>query len=117
MLIAAGCEIRGDKATLAADKRVKPATEDDWSTEYLDAIIAAKVVDDISAAIAHIEHYGSHHTDAIVADDPGAAENSCVRSISPSYCTTPRRNSPMAVNSALVPRSVSRPDGFMRADR
>jgi len=74
MLIAAGCEIRGDKATLAADKRVKPATEDDWSTEYLDAIIAAKVVDDIAAAIAHIEHYGSHHTDAIVAEDPRAAE-------------------------------------------
>jgi glutamate-5-semialdehyde dehydrogenase len=73
MLIAAGCEIRGDKPTLAADKRVKPATEDDWSTEYLDAIIAVKVVDDIAAAIAHIERYGSHHTDAIVADDPGAA--------------------------------------------
>lgn len=74
MLIAAGCEIRGDKATLAVDKRVKPATEDDWSTEYLDAIIAAKVVDDIAAAIAHIERYGSHHTDAIVAEDPRAAE-------------------------------------------
>ena len=73
MLIAAGCEIRGDKPTLAADRRVKPATEDDWSTEYLDAIIAVKVVDDIAAAIAHIERYGSHHTDAIVADDPGAA--------------------------------------------
>lgn len=73
MLIAAGCEIRGDKRTLAADRRVKPATEDDWSTEYLDAIITVKVVDDIAAAIAHIERYGSHHTDAIVADDPGAA--------------------------------------------
>jgi len=73
MLIAAGCEIRGDKVVLAADNRVKPATEDDWSTEYLDAIIAVKVVDDIAAAIAHIERYGSHHTDAIVADDPAAA--------------------------------------------
>jgi glutamate-5-semialdehyde dehydrogenase len=73
MLIAAGCEIRGDKAVIAADKRVKLATEDDWSTEYLDAIIAVKVVDDIAAAIAHIERYGSHHTDAIVADDPAAA--------------------------------------------
>lgn len=73
MLIVAGCEIRGDKAVLAADNRVKPATEDDWSTEYLDAIIAVKVVDDIAAAIAHIERYGSHHTDAIVADDPAAA--------------------------------------------
>ena len=74
MLIAAGCEIHGDKATLAADKRVKSATEEDWSTEYLDAIIAAKVVDDISAAIEHIERYGSHHTDAIVTDDQKAAE-------------------------------------------
>ena len=74
MLIEAKCEIRGDKATQAADSRVKPATEEDWSTEYLDAIIAAKVVDGIDAAIAHIERYGSHHTDAIVTDDRAAAE-------------------------------------------
>ena len=74
MLLDAGCEVRGDTATQAVDPRVKPATEEDWSTEYLDAIIAAKVVDDIDAAIAHIEHYGSHHTDAIVTDDPKAAE-------------------------------------------
>ena len=52
----------------------KPATEEDWSTEYLDAIIAAKVVDGVDAAIAHIERYGSHHTDAIVTDDAQAAE-------------------------------------------
>jgi glutamate-5-semialdehyde dehydrogenase len=74
MLLEAGCEVRGDKATLAVDKRVKPATEEDWSTEYLDAIIAARVVDDLSAAIEHIERYGSHHTDAIITDDPKAAE-------------------------------------------
>jgi glutamate-5-semialdehyde dehydrogenase len=74
MLLEAGCEVRGDKATLAVDKRVKPATEEDWSTEYLDAIIAARVVDDLSAAIEHIERYGSHHTDAIITDDPNAAE-------------------------------------------
>ncbi|MGC1591257.1 MAG: glutamate-5-semialdehyde dehydrogenase, partial [Pseudolabrys sp.] len=67
MLIEAGCEVRGDAATVAVDKRVKPATEEDWGTEYLDAIIAVKVVDDIAVAIAHIEQYGSHHTDAIVA--------------------------------------------------
>ena len=73
MLIAAGCEVRGDAATQAIDKRVKAATEEDWGTEYLDAIIAVKVVDDIAAAIAHIERYGSHHTDAIVADDGVAA--------------------------------------------
>jgi len=74
MLIDAGCEIRGDKATQAVDKRVKPATEEDWGTEYLDAIIAAKVVDGVAAAIDHIERYGSHHTDAIVTDDAAAAE-------------------------------------------
>lgn len=73
MLMAAGCEIRGDQSTLAVDKRVKPATEEDWGTEYLDAIIAVKVVDDISAAIEHIERYGSHHTDAIITDDQTAA--------------------------------------------
>jgi len=74
MLIEAGCEIRGDKATLAFDKRVKAATEEDWGTEYLDAIIAAKVVDGIAAAIEHVERYGSHHTDAIITDDQVAAE-------------------------------------------
>src|SRR4249919_1218040 len=73
MLIAAGCEVRGDSATQAIDKRVKSASEEDWGTEYLDAIIAVKVVDDIAAAIAHIERYGSHHTDAIVAADDVAA--------------------------------------------
>jgi len=74
MLIAAGCEIRGDKATLAIDKRVKPATEEDWSTEYLGAIIAVKVVDNVEAAIDHIEQYGSHHTDAIITEDRATAE-------------------------------------------
>jgi glutamate-5-semialdehyde dehydrogenase len=74
MLIAAGCEIRGDKATLAVDKRVKPAADEDWSTEYLDAIIAVKVVDNVEAAIDHIERYGSHHTDAIITEDQTTAE-------------------------------------------
>jgi glutamate-5-semialdehyde dehydrogenase len=74
MLLDAGCEIRGDQAVRAVDSHVKPATEEDWSTEYLDAIITAKVVDSIDAAIAHIERYGSHHTDAIVTDDAAAAE-------------------------------------------
>jgi len=74
MLAEAGCEIRGDAATLAVDKRAKAANEEDWGTEYLDAIIAVKVVEDISAAIEHIERYGSHHTDAIVTDDAEAAD-------------------------------------------
>jgi glutamate-5-semialdehyde dehydrogenase len=73
MLLDAGCEVRGDAATQAADKRVKPASEDDWPAEYLDAIIAARVVDDLDAAIAHIEVYGSRHTDAIVTADEAAA--------------------------------------------
>jgi glutamate-5-semialdehyde dehydrogenase len=74
MLIYAGCEIRGDKATQAIDNRVKQVTEEDWGTEYLDAIIAAGVVDGVGAAIAHIERYGSHHTDAIITDDTATAE-------------------------------------------
>ncbi len=74
MLIDAGCEVRGDAAVCAADPRVKPASEADWSTEYLDAIITAGVVDGVDAAITHIERYGSHHTDAIVTEDKAAAE-------------------------------------------
>jgi glutamate-5-semialdehyde dehydrogenase len=74
MLIDAGCEIRGDKAAQAVDKRVKPATEEDWSTEYLDAIITVGIVDGVDGTISHIERYGSHHTDAIVTDDAKAAE-------------------------------------------
>jgi glutamate-5-semialdehyde dehydrogenase len=74
MLIEAGCEVRGDEATRAIDRRVKPASEADWSTEYLDAIISARVVADIEAAIEHIDRYGSHHTDAIVTEDAAAAE-------------------------------------------
>jgi len=74
MLIEAGCEIRGDKPTQAVDKRVKPATDDDWPAEYLDAILAVKLVDGVDEAIAHIERYGSHHTDAIVTEDQAAAD-------------------------------------------
>jgi glutamate-5-semialdehyde dehydrogenase len=72
-LIEAGCEVRGDARTQAADSRVKPASEDDWGTEFLDAIIAVRVVDGLDAAIDHIETYGSHHTDAIVTSNEAAA--------------------------------------------
>ena len=74
MLIDEGCEVRGDAAVRAADRRAKPATEADWGTEYLDAVMAAKVVDGVGGAADHIARYGSHHTDAIVTDDPHAAE-------------------------------------------
>ena len=74
MLLDAGCEIRGDDAVQAVDRRVKPAREADWGTEYLDAIITAGVVDGVDQAIAHIERYGSHHTDAIVTEDVAAAD-------------------------------------------
>ncbi|OJY37370.1 MAG: glutamate-5-semialdehyde dehydrogenase [Rhizobiales bacterium 65-9] len=74
MLLDAGCAVRGDAATRAVDARVTSATEEDWRTEYLDAIIAVRVVDDLDAAIDHIETYGSHHTDSIVTNDTAAAE-------------------------------------------
>jgi glutamate-5-semialdehyde dehydrogenase len=70
----AGCELRGDPETRAFDPTVLPATEEDWRTEYLDAILSVRVVDGVAGAIAHINHYGSHHTDAIVTEDGEAAE-------------------------------------------
>jgi glutamate-5-semialdehyde dehydrogenase len=72
-LIDAGVEVRGD-AELQAIPGVVPAGEDDWGREYLDSIIAARVVDDIDAAIAHIRRYGSNHTDCILTEDDAAAE-------------------------------------------
>src|SRR5271155_2349236 len=73
-LIRAGCAVRGDRAAQEADARVTRASEEDWRTEYLDAIIAARVVDSLEAAIDHIETYGSHHTECIVTEDQAAAE-------------------------------------------
>ncbi|HBR27106.1 MAG TPA: glutamate-5-semialdehyde dehydrogenase [Rhizobiales bacterium] len=78
-LVEAGCEVRGDPATRAADTRVKPASEEDWPKEFLDAIIAVKVVDGLDAAIEHIGRYGSQHTDAIVTEDRAAAEEFLAR--------------------------------------
>jgi len=73
-LAAKGCEIRGDEAVQALYPNAKPATEEDWRTEYLDAIISVKIVDGVEGAIRHIETYGSHHTEAIISEDRLAAE-------------------------------------------
>ncbi|HVS78191.1 MAG TPA: glutamate-5-semialdehyde dehydrogenase [Steroidobacteraceae bacterium] len=73
-LLDAGCEIRGDRVVQQADRRVHPASEDDWYTEYLDAIIAARVVDGVDGAIAHIAKYGSAHTESIVTENEATAE-------------------------------------------
>ncbi len=74
MLLDEGCAVRGDADTQAADTRVSAATEEDWRTEYLDAVISVKLVDGVGAAIDHIETYGSHHTDAILTEDAEVAE-------------------------------------------
>ncbi len=73
-LIDAGCEVRGDAEAIAADPRVKPATEADWPMEYLDAIVAMRVVDGVDEAMAHIARHGSQHTDSIVTEDQVTAE-------------------------------------------
>jgi glutamate-5-semialdehyde dehydrogenase len=72
-LLEAGCEVRGDATVQKVDSRVLPATEEDWYTEYLDAIIAARVVEGVDGAIAHIETYGSAHTESIVTDNEATA--------------------------------------------
>ncbi len=73
MLLDAGCEVRGCPETQAADRRVKPASEEDWSSEYLDAIVSMKVVAGLDEAMAHIARFGSQHTDAIITNDDDAA--------------------------------------------
>lgn len=74
VLLDKGCQVRGDEAAQQADSRVVAATEEDWRTEYLEAIISAKIVDGLDAAIEHIETYGSHHTDCIVTQNSARAE-------------------------------------------
>jgi glutamate-5-semialdehyde dehydrogenase len=73
-LAGAGCEIRGDETVRAVFPAARAASEEDWKTEYLDAIIAVRAVEGLEQAIEHIEHYGSHHTDSIVTENPAAAE-------------------------------------------
>ena len=73
-LLDAGCEVRGDVPTQSSDRRVRAATDGDWGKEFLDAIVAIRVVEGLDEALAHIRRYGSAHTDAIVTDDAAAAE-------------------------------------------
>ncbi|HJW40878.1 MAG TPA: glutamate-5-semialdehyde dehydrogenase [Rhizomicrobium sp.] len=74
-LVQAGCAVRADAAVRAVFPQAQAANDDDWSTEYLDAVIAAKAVDGVEDAVAHIERYGSHHTEAIVTEDKATAES------------------------------------------
>jgi glutamate-5-semialdehyde dehydrogenase len=78
-LLEAGCEVRGDAQVQKVDPRVRAASEDDWYTEYLDAIIAARVVDGVEGAIEHIHKYGSAHTESIVTENEAAAEKFLAR--------------------------------------
>ena len=74
VLSESGCEIRGSGEVLQTIPGLKPATDEDWSTEYLDAIISIAIVDGVSGAIEHIARYSSHHTEAVVAEDPDVVE-------------------------------------------
>ena len=74
-LIDKGCEVRGDETVQKLVSEVRPASNDDWDTEYLDAIVSVKVVDGLEQAIDHVNTHGSHHTDAIVTEDAAAAED------------------------------------------
>ena len=78
-LAGAGCEVRGDAAAQDIDDRIVPANDDDWTTEYLDAIVSVRVVDDVEAAIEHVNSHGSNHTDAIVTSDSDVAEHFLAR--------------------------------------
>jgi glutamate-5-semialdehyde dehydrogenase len=73
-LIEAGCELRGDARARALDPRIKPASDEDWDTEYLDAVLSVGIVDGLDAALAHIARHSSNHTDAIVTQDEASAE-------------------------------------------
>ena len=109
-LLEAGCEVRGDEATRAVDPRVQPATEQDWYTEYLDAIIAVRVVEGLDAAIAHIQPLwlASHRLHRDRGCGGGGALPDA-RSTAPSCCTTPRPSSPTAASSAWARKSASAP--------
>lgn len=108
-LVDAGCEVRASDDLASVMPGLKAATDEDWATEYLDAIISARLVDGISGAIEHINTWSSAHTEAVIAEDPAVVERSSQRSTRRSSCTMPRRNSPTAASSAWAARSASPP--------
>ena len=114
----AGCEMRGDEATRAVSPRVVRATEDDWRTEYLDAIIAVRVVDGLDAAIRpYLDLRLAPYRRDRHRRPGGRRVVHGGESIPPSCCTTLRRSSPMAASSAWARRSASPPGRCMRAGR
>ena len=116
-LVAAGCALRGDARAQAAHADVTPASEEDWYCEYLDAILAVRVVDNIDAAIDHIAQYGSNHTDAMSVPMRTPPKNSSTKSIAPLSCTMPRRSLPMVASLAWGQKSASLPGVFMLGAR
>jgi len=114
-LLDAGCEVRGDEAAAQVDLRVKPATEQDWYSEYLDAIIAVRVVDDISAAIATSRSTVRSTPSASSPMTRPRLSNFSTKSIAPSSCTMRPRSLPTAPSSAWVPRSASVRTNFTHA--
>lgn len=84
-LIESGCTVKGDSKIQRLDERIIEASEEDWCTEYLDALISVKVVDGVDAAVEHINGYGSHHTDAIIAEDIGAV-NTFMANVNSAIC-------------------------------
>ena len=111
-------ELRGDAEACAIVREHDAATEDDWSAEYLDLILAVRVVDDLTAAVAHIERYGSSHTEAIVTTERADRRAvSRTRSTRRPCWSTPRRGSPTAASSASAPKSESRRRASTPTDR
>ncbi len=115
-LIDAGCEVRGDKAVQALVDRVIPAADNDWDTEHLDAVISARLVDDVDDALAHICRHGSDHTDCIVTGNtPGRPSISWPAPPAPLRCGMPPPSSPMAESSAWARKSAFPPTVCTRA--
>jgi len=108
-----GCELRGDKASQLLHSAIKPAADNDYFTEHLAPILNIRIVENIDAALTHIAHYGSGHTDSIVTEDKTAATR-FLRDVD-SAITTPPPNLPMAGNLALAQKLELPQAAFMRA--